>query len=96
MRTINHWTPDQQLTPPESSYLCVSCGMGTYYDEPVCEECRKLEAIELLEDEYYVIKKANKEKLKRNVKEWATNLAIGFAAWAVAVTISIFAWTTIW
>ena len=70
--------------------------MGTYYDEPVCEECRKLEAIELLEREYYVIKKANKEKLKRNVKEWATDLAIGFAAWAVAVTISIFAWTTIW
>lgn len=96
MRTINYYTPDQQLTPPDSSYLCVSCGMGTYYDEPVCEECRKLEAIELLEREYYVIKKANKEKLKRNVKEWAINLAIGFAAWAVAVTISIFAWTTIW
>ena len=96
MRTINYYTPDQQLTPPESSYLCVTCGMGTYYDEPVCEECRKNDAIDLLEREYYIIKKANNETIKRNLKEWATNLAIGFAAWITAVTISVFAYTIIW
>ena len=95
MRNINYYTPDQALTPPDdSSYLCITFGMGTYYDEPVCEQCRINDAIDLLENDYYVIKKASKATIKRNLQEWATNIAIGFAAWVVAVGISILAWTT--
>lgn len=89
------WTPDRQLTEPSYNIIqCAYCDSSVWEEGDICDYCELEIAIKRVEDSnYYVIKKASKDTIVKKTKELMSDLAIGFAAWATAVTISILAWT---
>lgn len=91
------WTPDRRLTPYDDNFKeCIICDASAPYDQDICYYCELEIAIKKVEDaNYYVIKKADKETIVKKTKQIISDLALGFAAWVVAVTVSIIAWTLI-
>lgn len=86
--------PDINLTEPRyEEHECDYCANTVCYNQNICDECREEFAINFLKRKYYIIKKANKESIKKNMVSLAGDFMLGLLAWATAVTISILIWT---